>query len=238
VGQLAIGVSRGEEVDEILNFGHAGDMVAGLPDGMFWSIIGQEAIRHLVEVGNEVGLGIYIRNYEKLPNLPVEIAADAADPNRANVEGAATIEELAAKTGGWGFDGLELACWGDHFDAETALEKDSHIRERKDILARNNLKCFAISTHLIGQCVCDPIDERHRNVLPDRLWGDGKPEGVRQRAFRMVVDYGGMVVFSQPFQSRGRYSRFETHGGSLDLLGGGGIFENSNDFHFAQRAIC
>ena len=82
-----------------LNFGHAGDMVAGLPDGMFWSIIGQQAIRHLVEVGNEVGLGIYIRNYEKLPNLPVEIAADAADPNRANVEGAATIEELAAKIG-------------------------------------------------------------------------------------------------------------------------------------------
>ena len=91
------------------------------------------------------------------------------------------LETLAKKAAAWGFDGLELACWGDHFDAETALEKDSHIRERKDILARNNLKCFAISTHLIGQCVCDPIDERHRNVLPDRLWGDGKPEGVRQR---------------------------------------------------------
>ena len=88
------------------------------------------------------------------------------------------LETLAKKAAAWGFDGLELACWGDHFDAETALEKDSHIRERKDILARNNLKCFAISTHLIGQCVCDPIDERHRNVVPDRLWGDGKPEGA------------------------------------------------------------
>ncbi len=26
------------------------------------------------------------------------------------------LEELAAKAGDWGFDGLELACWGDHFD--------------------------------------------------------------------------------------------------------------------------
>jgi autotransporter-associated beta strand protein len=40
---------------------------------------------------------------------------------------------------------------------------------------------------------------------------------------------GGVVVFSQPFQSRGRFSRFEVHGGSLTLLGGGGVFETSND---------
>jgi fumarate reductase flavoprotein subunit len=82
-----------------LNFGHAGDMVAGLPGAMFWSILGQEAIRHLVEVGNEVGLGIYIRNYEKLPNLPTEIAQDAADPNRDNVVAADSIRELATRIG-------------------------------------------------------------------------------------------------------------------------------------------
>ena len=73
--------------DEIvgLNFGHAGDVVAGLPDAHYWAIIGQEQIRKLVEVGNEVGLGIYINNYQKLPGLPAEIAADAADENRTNV---------------------------------------------------------------------------------------------------------------------------------------------------------
>jgi len=43
------------------------------------------------------------------------------------------------------------------------------------------LKCFAISTHLVGQCVCDPIDTRHKSILSPRLWGDGDPEGVRQR---------------------------------------------------------
>jgi sugar phosphate isomerase/epimerase len=45
------------------------------------------------------------------------------------------------------------------------------------------LQCFAIGTHLIGQAVCDAIiDERHKGILPSRIWGDGKPEGVRQRA--------------------------------------------------------
>ncbi len=82
-----------------LNFGHAGDMIAGLPDASYWAILGQEAIRHLVEAGNEVGLGIYVRNYEKLPNLPTEIAADAADDKRTNVYGADTLEALAAKIG-------------------------------------------------------------------------------------------------------------------------------------------
>jgi sugar phosphate isomerase/epimerase len=50
------------------------------------------------------------------------------------------------------------------------------------ILNKYNLKCFAISTHLVGQCVADdPIDQRHQRILPARLWGDGDPEGVRQR---------------------------------------------------------
>src|SRR5207302_817297 len=39
-----------------------------------------------------------------------------------------------------------------------------------------------ISNHLVGQAVCDRIDERHQGILPPRLWGDGDPEGVRQRA--------------------------------------------------------
>jgi fumarate reductase flavoprotein subunit len=87
--------------DEIvgLNFGHAGDMVAGLPEAMYWAIVGQEQIRKLVEVGNEVGLGIYVNNYAKLPGLAAEIEADAADESRTNVFGADSIEELALKIG-------------------------------------------------------------------------------------------------------------------------------------------
>ena len=93
-----------------------------------------------------------------------------------------TLETLAQKVSAWGFDGLELACWGDHFDVEKALSDDGYVKSRWDILNKYNLKCFAISNHLVGQCVCDPIDTRHSRILPPRLWGDGDPEGVRQRA--------------------------------------------------------
>src|SRR5512136_3265564 len=97
-----------------------------------------------------------------------------------------TLEELAKKVSAWGFDGLELACWGDHFEVDKALEKDAYVREKRALLDKYNLKCFAISTHLVGQCVCDPIDTRHKGILPARLWGDGDPEGVRQRCAEEV----------------------------------------------------
>jgi sugar phosphate isomerase/epimerase len=97
------------------------------------------------------------------------------------------LETLAKKASAWGFDGLELACWGDHFDADKALEKDSYVKEKRTLLEKYKLKCLAISTHLIGQCVADdPIDDRHKAVLSPELWGDGKPEGVRQRCAEHV----------------------------------------------------
>jgi len=93
------------------------------------------------------------------------------------------IATLAEKAKAWGYDGLELACWGDHFEVDKALESDSYTQGLQAILARNNLKCYAIGAHLVGQCVADKfIDERHRGILPPRIWGDGEAEGVRQRA--------------------------------------------------------
>ncbi|WP_300345804.1 sugar phosphate isomerase/epimerase family protein [Nesterenkonia sp.] len=93
------------------------------------------------------------------------------------------FEEVARLAGEWGYDGLEIASWGDHLDPWRAAEDDSYVRNRLDILEQNGLKVYAISNHLKGQAVCDdPIDARHRDILPDRIWGDGDPEGVRQRA--------------------------------------------------------
>ena len=57
------------------------------------------------------------------------------------------IEVMAQKAKSFGYDGLELACWGDHFEINKALEDDGYIKSRKDILAKHGLKCFAISTH-------------------------------------------------------------------------------------------
>ena len=98
------------------------------------------------------------------------------------------LEELASKVSSWGFDGLELACWGDHFDVQRALKEPDYIQSRHNILNRYNLKCYAVAVHLVGQAVCDPIDERHKSIVPPHVWGDGEPEGVRQRAAQEVMD--------------------------------------------------
>ena len=98
------------------------------------------------------------------------------------------LEELAGKASAWGFDGLELACWGDHFDVDEALADSGYVDGRRELLDRHGLQCHAISTHLVSQAVCDPVDERHRAILPPDVWGDGEPEGVRGRAADKVKD--------------------------------------------------
>ncbi len=98
------------------------------------------------------------------------------------------LEELARKAGDWGFDGLELACWGDHFEVDRALAEEGYVRSVQEVLERNHLNCFAIGAHLVGQAVCDPIDARHQAILPPEVWGDGDPEGVRQRAAERMKD--------------------------------------------------
>jgi sugar phosphate isomerase/epimerase len=99
-----------------------------------------------------------------------------------------TLEDVAKKASAWGFDGLELACWGDHFEVDKALSDDGYVRGRWDILNKYGLKCWTISNHLVGQCICDPIDKRHKGILPSRLWGDGDAEGVRRRCAQELAD--------------------------------------------------
>ncbi|MEE2899314.1 MAG: sugar phosphate isomerase/epimerase family protein [Gemmatimonadota bacterium] len=92
------------------------------------------------------------------------------------------LTELAQKAASWGYDGLELACWGDHFDVRRAAEDPSYCVATREMLQSHGLDVWAISSHLVGQAVCDNIDERHESILPEHVWGDGDPEGVRQRA--------------------------------------------------------
>src|SRR6201992_3276776 len=99
-----------------------------------------------------------------------------------------SLEDLAAKAGEWEFDGLELACWGDHFDVAQAVSDPSYVAGRREILERWDLNCWAIGNHLLGQAVSDPIDHRHRGVVSPEVWGDGDPEGVRRRAAEGMKD--------------------------------------------------
>lgn len=100
-----------------------------------------------------------------------------------------SLDVLCEKVKRFGYDGLELACWGEHFEIDKALGgDDGYVRSRWEILRRHGLTCYAISNHLVGQAVCDRIDERHKSILPARVWGDGEPEGVRRRAAREMMD--------------------------------------------------
>lgn len=99
-----------------------------------------------------------------------------------------SLADLAEKAAGWGYEGLELACWGDHFEVDKALADDNYCKEKLALLDKHGLKVFAISTHLVGQAVCDNIDGRHQSILPPDIWGDGDPAGVQKRAAQGVID--------------------------------------------------
>ncbi len=99
-----------------------------------------------------------------------------------------SLAELAKKAASWGYEGLELACWGDHFEVDKALADDGYCKAKRELLKKHGLKVFAISTHLVGQAVCDNIDARHQSILPPDVWGDGKPAGVQKRAAQGVIN--------------------------------------------------
>lgn len=89
-----------------------------------------------------------------------------------------------------GYDGVELACWGDHFDVDAAAKSKKYVNDKWALLKDHGLTCYAISSHLVGQAICDNIDERHQAILPPDVWGDGKPEGVRKRAAKKMITAG------------------------------------------------
>ncbi len=100
------------------------------------------------------------------------------------------FETICAKAAEFGYDGIELACWGDHFDVDQAASSKSYVNNRWEILKDHGLTAYAVSAHLVGQAVCDNIDERHKLILPEDVWGDGDPEGVRKRAAKKLITTG------------------------------------------------
>ena len=97
------------------------------------------------------------------------------------------LEELAQKAGEWGYQGLELACWGDHFEVQRALSEDDYCQRKLELLGKHDLTTLVLSCHRVGQAVCDPIDARHQKLLPDYVWGNGDPAGVQERATAELI---------------------------------------------------
>ena len=85
------------------------------------------------------------------------------------------LEELAEKAASWGYDGLELACWGDHMDVKQAAEDPNYVERQLEILRKNDLQLHAIGNHLAGQLVCDPnTDQRSDAFAPSHVAGDAE----------------------------------------------------------------
>ena len=109
------------------------------------------------------------------------------------------LETLAQKAASWGYDGLELACWGDHFEVAKGAADPDYCEGRHKILAKYGLKCFAISNHLVGQLVLDPNDHRSDDWAP--AFCKGNPEKKRlwaieemKRTARAAKNLGVNVV--------------------------------------------
>lgn len=91
------------------------------------------------------------------------------------------LEELCKKVKEFGYDGLELACWGDHLDVERGAKDKKYCDNKLKLLDRYGLKCWAISNHLAGQLVCDlNNDGRSDAFAPKDCAGD--PEKQRKWA--------------------------------------------------------
>lgn len=92
------------------------------------------------------------------------------------------FEELCKTMSEMGYDGLEIACWGDHMDVKKAATDPAYVEEKKEILAKYDLKCWALGQHLTGQCIAALYDKRYDNFAPAKAKGD--PEKIREWAIQ------------------------------------------------------
>jgi sugar phosphate isomerase/epimerase len=97
------------------------------------------------------------------------------------------LEELAPLAAEWGYHGLELVCWGEHVEVQRALGEDDYCAARLALLNRLELSVPVLGVYRVSHAVCDPIDQRHRDLLPDYVWGDGEVRGVQERAAEEVM---------------------------------------------------
>ncbi len=97
------------------------------------------------------------------------------------------LDDLGPKVGEWGYQGVELCCWGDHFEVQRALSEADYCPQKLESLARSDLTVAVLANHRVGQAVSDLIDARHQALLPEYVWGDGQPLGVQQRAAEEMV---------------------------------------------------
>ncbi|MBS3811645.1 MAG: sugar phosphate isomerase/epimerase [Halanaerobiales bacterium] len=92
------------------------------------------------------------------------------------------FEEVCKTMSEMGYDGLEIACWGDHMDVKKAAEDLEYVEGKKRLLKKYDLGCYALGAHLAGQCVGALYDERLDNFVPEKV--KNKPEAIKKWAIQ------------------------------------------------------
>lgn len=95
------------------------------------------------------------------------------------------FDELCTLAKEMGYDGLEVACWGNGIDLDRAISDESYVNWMKENLKKNGLVMTAMAVHIIGQCVGDDPDPRLNNFAPSAL--ANKPEAIRQWAIDTMM---------------------------------------------------
>jgi len=95
------------------------------------------------------------------------------------------FEEVCKRASKWGYEGLEIACWGDHMNVRKAARDKAYVEEKRQVLKKHKLGCWALGAHLAGQCVGDNYDPRLNAVATDRV--KGKPRQLRDWAIKEMM---------------------------------------------------
>ena len=90
------------------------------------------------------------------------------------------FERFCEKVKSFGYDGVEIACVGDHLDLRKAAADPGYVEEKKNILKNNGLKVLAIGTHYIGQFIGDNWCSHLDTLAPPEL--SGNPDEIRSWA--------------------------------------------------------
>ena len=96
-----------------------------------------------------------------------------------------SMEEMCKVASEMGYDGLELATWGQS-DVQKMVNDPAYVQELKDTLKKYGLVCTALGAHLTGQCVGDLWDPRLDGFAPEEHAGN--PEAIRAWAIETMKD--------------------------------------------------
>ncbi|MHB8061038.1 MAG: sugar phosphate isomerase/epimerase family protein [Ruminiclostridium sp.] len=96
-----------------------------------------------------------------------------------------SLEEICKTAKEMGYDGLEIATWG-QIDCHKAANDPGYVKKIKATLSKYGLVCEALGAHLTGQCVGDLWDPRLDGFAPAEH--SGNPAAIRQWAIEEMKD--------------------------------------------------